>query len=335
MKIRKVGRERPILYRGKFDIPTEVISRLSIGKNHLMLAQIANFNGKVDEYYLAIDNFLSAVIVGKEGALTTKSHKEKIDKFFKHFGRRAKIRSIEKVDFMEFYHLWLRSRYGLYFPSSPVARKMSLFTWHLCEFTITESARSFKSDETILTQKVEELLEIYQSEVILEETAKIHEHHQMEAEMLGEMYGGRLGMKLGNPWNFMEISLLADRQDIADIIDQSQEIRTTLVEILKTWDKLVSRVQMLNFEQIALGIADAKMKKRGIDKKKALSEAVEAAAKHPETHKFRIVLNFAIDTFEPKRIRDFFARMIRAEQDLIKNPNKAIKSGWENYKEHS
>jgi hypothetical protein len=62
MKIRKLGRERPLLYRGLFKVPAKVISRLAVANNHLILAGVAGFNGQVDQYYLAIDNLLSAII---------------------------------------------------------------------------------------------------------------------------------------------------------------------------------------------------------------------------------------------------------------------------------
>jgi len=335
MKIQKIGRERPILYRGKFVVPHEVVSRLAVAQNHLMLAQIANFNGKIDEYYLAIDNLLSAVIAAKEGALTTVAHKKKIDKFFEHLRRRTKLRKIDKTDFYEFYDLWKRSRYCLFFPSSTTIEKFKLFILHLFDFTITEISRFFKSDETILARKMEEMLEIFRSETILEEVSHIHEYHQMEAERIGEMYGAKLGMKLSNPWNFMEIYLLSDRLDIINIVDESTEIRKILVSILKNWDNLISKIQNLNFKQIALKVAKAKMAKRQIDTNAALSEAIEAASTHPQTHSFRLVLNFRFDPSEPKRIGAFFSRLIRAERELIKNPNKAVKSGWEIYKEYS
>ena len=335
MKIRKIGRERPILYRGKFVVPHTVVSRLEVAQNHLILAQIANFNGKIDQFYLTIDNLLSAVIIAEEGALTTLDHKKKIDKFFKHLRRRAKLRKIDKTDFYKFYDLWQRSRYRLFFPSSTTIEKFRLFTLHLFDFTVTEISRFFKSDETILTQKMEEMLEIFQSETILEEVSHIHEYHQMEAERIGEMYGAKLGMKLSNPWNFMEIYLLSDRLDIVNIVDESAGIRKILVSILKNWDDLVSKIQNLNFKQIALKVAKAKMVKRQIDINAALSEAIEAASKHPKTHSFRLVLNFRFDPSEPKRIGAFFSRLMRAEKEMIKNPNKAVKSGWEMYKEYS
>lgn len=334
MKIRKIGRERPVLYRGKFSVPQKVISRLAVSKNHLVLAQIANFNGKVDQFYLAIDNILSATIIAREGTLTTRDHRKKIEKFFKHFRRRAKIRSIDRIDFQEFYDLWLKSRYQLYFPSSTIVKKMGLFVSHLFDFAITEIARFFKSDETILAKKIDELLEIYQSEMILEEVGHIHEYRQMEAEHLGEIYGAKLGMKLANPWNFIEISLLTDNKAIADIIDQSEKIREILVDFLKIWDGLVSEIRHLNLKRVAIEIANAKMEKRDVDRDKALKEAFEVAARHPKTWKFRLVLNSAFDSSEPKEIASFFSRMMEASQDMIEHPRKAIRNGWEIYKEH-
>ena len=314
-------------------MPLQVIKRLAASKNHYILAQIANFNGKIDQYYLTIDNILSAVIVAKESTLTTTNHRKKITKFFKYLRRRARIRRIDKSDFDEFYDLWLKSRYSLYFPSSPEVEKIRLFTSHLLDFAITEIARLFKSDETILAQKVDELLEVYQSEAILEEADHIHQYHQMEAEHLGEIYGGRLGMKLANLWNFIEVSLLTDHKEIREIIDRSEDIRNLLDETLKNWDQVVFKIQGLIFRRVALEIADAKMKKRAINADVALKEAMEAAAKHPKTQ-FRLTLNSTYDASGPKRTALFFSRMMKAADDMRKNPNKAVKTGWEIYKEY-
>lgn len=332
MKIRKIGRERPVWYRGRFDIPSKVISRLAVAKNHLVLSRIANFNGKVDQLYLTIDNALSAVIIAREGTLTTTNHRVKIDRFFKHLGRRAKIRSIEEGDFREFYDLWQTSRYKLYFPSSSIVQKMRLFALHLFDFAITEIARFFKSDETILAKKIDELLEIYESEVIQEELGHIHEYYQMEAEHLGETYGGKLGMKLGNPWNYIDVSLLTDGKAIIDIIDNSEKIRKTMVHFLKDFDELISEAQMENLKQTSLKIAEAKKEKKDISNNAALEEAIEAAAKHPEVWKFRLILNFVFDRSHPKEIASFFSQMMQALEDMKESPNKAIKDGWENYK---
>ena len=335
MKIRKIGRERPVLYRGKFDIPQKVISRLAVAKNHLNLAEIANFNGKVDQFYLTIDNILSAINVAKEGNLTTTDHRAKIDKFFEYLRRRAKIRSIEKSDFEEFYDLWQKSRYKLFFPKSSKVKEMSLFASHIFNFAVTEIARMFRSDETILADKIEELLEIYKSEAISEELERFHAYKEMEAERLGEMYGGKLGMKLANPWNFIDISLLTDRKALIDIIDNSETFREILTDFVMSWDKLITETRMHILNQIALKIANAKIKKKGLSGATALKEAMEAAAKHPEAWRFRLVLNFVFDPSEPKEIRSFFSRMLQILKAMEENPNKAIRDGWENLKEFS
>jgi transcription termination factor NusB len=335
MKIRKIGRERPVLYRGRFDIPSKVISRLAVAKNHLALSRIANFNGKVDQFYLTIDNVLSAVIIAYEGTLTTTNHRLKIDRFFKHLRKRARIRSIDKGDFEEFYDLWQRSRYRLYFPSSSIVQKMSLFVVHLFEFAVTEIARFFKSDKTILAKKIDELLEIYESELIQVELEHIHEYNQMEAEHLGEVYGGKLGMKLANPWNYIDVSLLTDSKAIINIVDNTEKIRETIVNFLKNFDELISETRMKILEQTSLRIAEAKKKKRNISNSAALEEAIEAAAKHPEVWKFRLILNFVFDPSDPKEIASFFSQMMQTLKEMKESPNKAIKDGWENYKEYS
>lgn len=200
---------------------------------------------------------------------------------------------------------------------------------------LIEIARLFKSDETILAKKVDELLEVYQSEVILEEAGHIHEYHQMEAELLGDRYGSKLGMKLANRWNFINVSLLTDHKEICEIIKQSEEIRELLIETLKNWDQLVSKIQGLNLKRIALQIAEAKMEKKAINLDDAMKEAVEAAAKHPEAYKFRLTLNSTYDSSGPKKTALSFSRIMKASRDMIENPNRAVMTGWEIYKKYS
>lgn len=335
MKIRKLGRERPVLYRGRFAVPAKVISRLAVASNHLTLAEASSFNGQVDQYYLVIDSLLSAIIIAKEGTLTTKKHSQKIEKFFKHLARRAKNRSIDKSDFYEFYNLWTDSRYRLYFPDSLTVWKMRLFTFHLFRFSITEIARFFKSDESILTQKVGELLEIYRTDAILEEASIIHERHQMHAEEIGDAYGYKLGMKLANPWNFINISLLSDRKDIAEIVDNSEDIRKILTRLLGNWDELITKVQMANLKQLTFEIANAKMRKKKISQNMALKEALEAVPTHPRLHELRLAIQISIDVSGPEKIGSFLSWSLREDQELTKHPNKAIRDSWEKYKKYS
>lgn len=333
LKIRKLGKKRPLLYKGKFGVPRDVIQRLRIAKNHLILAQIAHFNGKINQYYMTIDNLLAAVIITKEGDLTTQSHHEKIKKFFKHLGRRAKIRRIERTDFKEFYDLWAESRYSFYFPKSKVVERIRLFTFHLFDFVITEIARIYKSDETILSETVNEGIKVYQSDAILEKASDLHDYHEMEAEQIGDRYGSKLGMKLANPWNFMDIALVSDREDIIELIDNSKEIENILYKLLIEWDDLVFKTWELNYKKICLKMAKAKMAKRRISLETALNECFESAAKHPDAHGFRLVLDFSYDPFDPKRAGKFWIKMINNIRDLDANPNKTIKNGWEKLKD--
>lgn len=335
MKITQVGRERPILYRGKLKVPTEVISRLVVAQNHYVLSEMSGFNGKVDQYYLAIDNLLSAIIVAKEGNLTTKSHRKKMVKFFKHFGRRAKIRYIEKKDFVKFYDLWNSSRYRLYFPDSKTVWIMQLFAKHLLSFSITEIARFFKSDERLLSRKVDEGLKIYPATSILEDASIIHERHQMEAEKFGEIHGYKLGMKMANPWNFINVSLLSDRKDVAAAIERSEKIREITREILEAWDRLYSQVQWAVLKNLVLEIANAKIKKKRIKQDKALEEAIEAVPKHPKLHNFRVALNISIDSTGPVgRIGSLLVWSLLDNTELDRHPKKAVPDGWERYKKH-
>jgi hypothetical protein len=331
MKIRKLWRERPVLYRGKFGIPSPLIRRLAIAKTHMVLAETANHNAKVDQFYLVIDNVLSAVIVAKEHTLTTTDHRQKIEKFFQHLRKRAKFRIIEKEDFDRFYKLWLKSRYQLYLPKWSEVYQMRLFALHLYDFAVTELARFFKSDEIILRGEIDKLLKIYQSEAILEESEYALQTRQHEAEVAGEMHGGKLVRKLLNPWNFIDVSLLTDRKEISETIDKSGKTRTLLRDALESLDKLVTKIQNENFMRIASKIAHAKSRKSHVSMETAAREAIEAASKHPELFKFRLAFNFNYDSSEPKETLSMFGRLFLRTIGT-ESPYKVQKSGWENFK---
>jgi hypothetical protein len=332
MRIRKVGRARPVLYKGQFGIPNNVISRLVIAKNHLELAQVAHFNGKINQYYMTIDNLLAAVITAKEGCLTTTSHPNKIEKFFVHLGRRARLRKMNKKDFKEFYELWADSRYSVYFPKSEVVEKIRLFTNHLFNFVLTEIARFYKSDETMLAEKVNDQLQVYSSESIEKEAAIIHEQRQIEAEEIGDGGGPGLGMKLSNPWNFMGLSLFSDRKDIREIIDNSEASAKIIHDFLKNWEDLCNQIWMLNFSKIALEIATAKAEKNSTTIEAVMPEAIEDAGKHPATHRFRLILDLSYDSNEPKRTIENLSMALKAFQD---NPEKTELNGWELRKKYA
>jgi len=197
----------------------------------------------------------------------------------------------------------------------------------LLSFIVTEIARHFKSDETILHERINESLQIFESEAFLKEVANIHEYHQMEAERLGEIYGCKLGMKIANPWNFINASLLADRKDIVKIIDESEEIRAILTKLIEAWDELVAKVQYLNFIKVATEIANAKIQK-GKDKEVAVEEALKEAVKHPKFQNFRLALNLAFDSRDIKKTA-LFKVMTMALKGLVLNTRKIKQSYWE------
>ncbi len=332
MKIREIGRNRPILYKGKFQVPKSVISRLAVSQNHLALAEMVNFNAKIDQYYLAIDNTLSAMIMAKESTLSTTDHRQKIAKFFKHFARRAKARSISRADFKAFYSLWSKSRYQLYFPSSKLTWEMGLFTAHLYDFAVTEISRFYKSDENLTAKEVVTLLKVYHSFALLEESSNVHEANQMMLEQEGEAYGGKLEIKLLNPWNYIHPSLVSDHREVIEIIDSSEEIQKLIQTFVQTWDKTIKKVVVMNLQKIGIDIANAKLRKKHIEKEKAIEEAIEECRTHPELVRFRLALNFTYDSMSAKEELEKWSRIIAASIKSDQFPNKAHMTGWENYK---
>jgi hypothetical protein len=333
MKITEIGRARPILYRGKFNVPKSVVSRLAVSQNHLILAETANFNARVDQFYLAIDNALSALIMAKEGILGTTNHRKKIEIFFKYFSRRARIRSISKDDFDRFRTLWSKSRYRLYFPSSILTFEMGLFASHLYDFVVTEISRIFGSDEIIVSEKVGRLLRVHGCDAILEECSHIHEMNQTHLEGEGEACGRKLELKLLNPWNYVRVSLFSDHERVATSIDSSRDMHLLLRNCAVAWDKLIKEVIFKNIEQIGLDIANAKLRKKQIVEQQAIEEAIEAYRDHPETLRFRLTMNFSYDSMSAEEELSKWTKIIAASIRIIdQHPRKAHKSAWENYR---
>jgi lipopolysaccharide biosynthesis regulator YciM len=145
------------------------------------------------------------------------------------------------------------------------------------------------------------------------------------------MYGGKLVRKLLNPWNFIDVSLLTDRREIAKTLDRSDEIRVLLGDALNSLDKLATRIQIENFMRIALTIAHAKTTKSQISKEAAAEEAIEAASKHPELFKFRLSFNFNYDSSEPKETLSMFGRLL-LQSIGTESPYRVLKTGWETFK---
>lgn len=284
---------------------------------------------------MTIDNLLAAVITAKAGCLTTTRHPEKIERFFAYMGKKAHLRKIEQADFDEFYQLWADSRYRVYFPKSEVVERIRLFSDHLFKFVNTEIARFYKSDETLLVKEVDNQLKVYYSECIEREASFFHERRQMEAEEVGDRGGPGLGMKLSNPWNFMDLSLVSDRKDLCEIIDNSEDIKKAIETILKNWEDLIAEVSALLLSKTALEIAYAKAKRKATTVEAVLPEAVEIAGKNPVAHRFRLVLDLSYDSSEPRKTVENFSMLMKAARDRSLNPKKAELNGWELLKVYS
>jgi hypothetical protein len=331
MQIHKVGREWPRLYKGRYSIPRQVEMRLAVANSHLLLAQGAMFNAKVDLLYLVIDNTLSAIVISKEGQLTTRDHKRKIEKMFKHLGNRPKLRSIERRHFDKFYDLWNRCRYELYMPTWLELKAMELFARHLFSFGTTQIARSHRSDEAILKKKVGASIGLFFSDTIGEVVGKIHQRREQEADETGDIYGAKLERKLLNPWLYSDVSLFSDRPEVIRTIDCKAGLKRTLRKVVHFWDEIVQKVQLENFVRLGVEISNAKIKK-GIEKEKAMEESIEAAAKHPDFLKFRLAMTMTFDSSHPEETLRYWGRVIGLpifERVLEQAEGKLVRSRWE------
>lgn len=335
MKIRKIGREWPKLYKGKYSVPTEAEMRLAVAESHLLLARGAMFNAKVDLLYLVIDNTLSAIVIAKEGGLTTRDHRKKIAKLFKHIGKKAKIRKIEHQHFVKFYELWNKCRYELHMPRWMELREMESFAQHLLNFAMTEIARSHRSDEVLLHDRVHSSVRLFFSETIDEFVGEIHERREQDADEAGDMYGGKLARKLLNPWLYADVSMFSDRPEVIKTIDSNADIKKILGETVRSWDEIVNRIQWENFNRLALEIATSKAIK-GIEKKEAMEQATEAAAKHPDFLKFRLAMTMIFDSSHPEDTLGFWGKIIGLSipRSVQERQHEPVRSPWEKLVEY-
>lgn len=329
MRIRKIGRERPILHRGMFSVPDNVTRRLSVAKTHLIFAQAVGLNAKVDLLYLGVDNALTAAIMAKEKVLTTTSHSRKIEKFFKHYGRQARGRSIDKEDLNWLRSSWERYRYHLELPKWSEMEKMRNLALHTYDVVITEVARSFKSDETILRTKADAGVIVYESEGLGEIAEHFHEVREMEAESYGDEHGGGLSLKLLNEWNYIRATLLSDKKDVIKILDESKDAQAQVKQILESWERLLYLTKKGLLLKLARSIAEEKINRKGAKPEKAAEEAIEAARNHPDLHRFRLYFALSFDSSEPREMLGQWASLLKAAIDSISKPNMIPKQGWE------
>lgn len=338
MKVQKrfLGRERPALYKGEFTIPDAIVNRLVTSRTHHVLSTITSFATAVDQLYLAIDNALSAFVTANEGTLTTRDHREKIRRYLNHL-RNPKRYGIEKGDFERFYDIWSKSRYNGYIPTWTELYEMRAFTTDLISITVTETARHYKSDETILDDRVRKAVRVYPSERINDHIGEMHERAQIMAEEQGKILSNRVGMKLANPWNFIDVSLFTDKEELSKAIDKSDQIQDLLREITQKIEELFVHIQLLNHEVIVSAIADAKQRK-GKQQGAAFGEALEASFNHPELSKFRIAFNAIYDSSEPRDTIDMLGGIMFAalnDAGPIGKPNRKIRlSRWQLIKKH-
>jgi hypothetical protein len=314
-------------------VPISVINRLVIAETHDLLSTITTFNSAVDQLYLAIDNTLTALIMVNEGTLTTRKHPEKIDYFFKAV-RNPATYGIEKRDFERFYKIWSKSRYNGHIPTWTELYEMRVFTAHLLSVAVTEIARFYKSDENILNSKVMASLPVYPSNGINEHISVLHERDQMIAEEQGEIFGNKLGRKLLNPWNFINISLFTDKKELTEAIDNSAKIQSLLREIVENVDEFFTQVQLKKYEMIASSIARGKQKK-GKSEKNAIEETIPASFKHSDLLKFRIAFSAIYDSSEPKDTVDMIGGIFASYLHQLGAGNKGIKlTRWQLLKKH-
>jgi len=223
----------------------------------------------------------------------------------------------------------------LFGPSWQEVMDMDRFASHVYDVGVTEIARSFRSDETILAREVEKLVHVYKSDRLHEVAERIHEEHEQAAEEAGEMYGGKLARKFLNPWNYMRMSLVSDRKGIRDIVDESNEFDKPLRNLLDSWDIIVNKSTVNNLVRLAYDIAARKMKKRRVDEKEARRQALEAARNHPELLKFRLMLSLVFDSSEPRETLGMWGRAISSTmREITEQPRRMALDAWETWKEY-
>jgi hypothetical protein len=224
----------------------------------------------------------------------------------------------------------MKNRYSVYVPTVKEADRIKVFTLHMYDFMVTEISRMFKSDERILTRKIENALDIFLCQSVVEQASNLHENNQQQAEELGDLFNASMGMKLANPWNFIDITLACDHKEIKEIIDNSPEINRLTETILMNWEKIIELVYLLNLQRITKEIADKKVIKKKIDEKEAIEQAIVVSPTHPDANKFRVKMDLGYDHSEPSQIVERFNILLDAA--LKSNKRKAITSGWEKIK---
>jgi uncharacterized protein (UPF0332 family) len=228
----------------------EVKERLITGLIQYLSAQSSGSSRfAVDDGYLAIDNYFSAILLD-EGIDPTRNHKQKIKLMFSHFGDLLQKAEITQNDIEEFYDWWQKVRYSSTIPTP----SKTLYFLRLCNRIISVTLRELASRYSKSYNELEE--ELY-TEILgnrwssfEEKISYIHEAWQSEAEILGEMgIGSKLGNKMLNPSNFCEILVLADDEITKEIIAKDTEFGSQVADFYQSFLKLVVYVQNARLEQ--------------------------------------------------------------------------------------
>src|SRR5206468_3818037 len=167
-------------------------------------------------------------------------------------------------------------------------KEMSSFTQHLFRFGITEIARSMKSDEVLLANKVHDSVGLFFSDTIGEFVGEVHDQRQEEAEEAGEVYGSKLERKFLNPWLYADVTLFADRPEVIRTVDTDARINEMLRGTVKSWDELINRIQWKNLKRLTSKIASSRTKESV--QKESAQDVVSRATEDPDFLKFRLAL---------------------------------------------
>jgi hypothetical protein len=243
----------------------EVLLKLSLARQYV---HHANFAGTprqaIADAYSAVDSVLSALLL-HEGIDPPFNHKTKFDLARKKYPNAFESEHIKRKNGSSFspgadwrslevfYKDWLASRYESFTMKTMPASNRVGEAASVISAAVRFLAKKEGTDPHELETRISQLAFGYDFSEVSMAVGKAHDHLFYEAEIAGEMYGSKLGVKLAATTNYCALDIIAGDELTQSILKEDKEIAIEAAMIYRKFIELVDRIDSKRLEHISGG----------------------------------------------------------------------------------
>lgn len=204
----------------------------------------------ISEGYLAIDNFLSAIIIEVHGQLTTRTHPAKIDQVEEVLPNLFEDRTVSFADIRQYHQLWNEVRYSRQPVDVESAIEFRRIVGQVSHAAIEFFAHREHTEPQQLEDQFYSMILGQRWTEVDEAVEAVHEKWQTELEILGETgHGSKLGNKILNPSNFSALDVLTADGETREIINEDPALAREIADLYNTFLGLIVQLTEKRLEE--------------------------------------------------------------------------------------